>query len=52
MSVTYFNKTDLVMFGEYLLSEKRQQSVSELNKNEVTHADVENFLETINFWNQ
>lgn len=45
--VTYFNKKDLVKFGEYLLSEKRNKSVSEINKNKVTHADVENFLESI-----
>ena len=43
--VTYFNKKDLVKFGEYLFSEKRNESVSDLNKDKVTHADVENFLE-------
>lgn len=47
MAVTYFNKKDLVKFGEYLLSGKRNESVSELNRNKVTHADVENFLESI-----
>jgi hypothetical protein len=45
--VLYFNKKDLVKFGNYLLSEKRNESVSDLNKDKVTHADVENFLETI-----
>jgi hypothetical protein len=45
--VTYFNKKDLVKFGNYLLSKERNESVSDLNKDKVTHADVENFLETI-----
>jgi len=56
--VLYFNKTDLVKFGNYLLSEKRTESVLALQgkhddrtKEErlkhVYHADVENFLESI-----
>ena len=41
--VTYFNRKDLVSFGSYLLSEKRKSLVSELNQNNVTHADIENW---------
>jgi len=41
--VTYYNKKDLVSFGNYLLSKERNESVDELNKDGVTHADVENW---------
>jgi hypothetical protein len=43
----YFNKKDLVDFGNYLLSDERKEMVSDLNKDNVTHADIENFLESI-----
>jgi hypothetical protein len=50
--VTYFNKKDLVAFGNYLLSEDRRErfkAISEEALEErlsvVHHADVENFLE-------
>jgi hypothetical protein len=43
----YFNKKDLVDFGNYLLSDERKEMVSDLNKDTVTHADIENFLESI-----
>lgn len=42
--VTYFNKKDLVSFGNYLLSDDRNRLVSEINKQNVTHADYENWL--------
>ena len=58
--VTYFNKKDLVNFGKYLLSDERMKSISDGFQSEeidgislkekqqqVYHADVENFLETI-----
>lgn len=56
--VTYFNRKDLVKFGEYLLSEKRTKRITDNHDNlnpidlkerlqAVYHADVENFLESI-----
>ena len=33
----------LVLFGNYLLSRKRQKSTSKLNARRVTHADMMNF---------
>ena len=42
--VTYYNKTDLTSFGEYLLSERRKANIrGDLSK--VHHADFENWLE-------
>lgn len=34
---------ELVSFGNYLLSEARDKSVSELGRNSVSHADIENW---------
>lgn len=45
--VTYFNRKDLVSFGTYLLSENRKNRTSELNQNNVTHADIRNWLDEI-----
>lgn len=51
--VTYFNKKDLVNFGNYLLSDERKErfkSISEENLDErlskVHDTDIENFLES------
>lgn len=47
MAVTYYNRKDLVKFGNYLLSDERKKLIEEAgneNFNSVTHADIENFL--------
>lgn len=38
-----YTRADLVSFGNYLLSQERENMVSEINKREVTHADLENW---------
>lgn len=43
---TKTSNNDLVTFGNYLLSNERKHKTSELNKNNVTHADIENWKET------
>ena len=49
--VTYYNKTDLTSFGEYLLSERRKRNLfnvedrEDVYPNKVYHADFENWLE-------
>jgi len=43
--VTYFNKKDLVEFGNYLLSEERcKKIVNKENVRKVHNEDIENFL--------
>lgn len=37
------DRNELVSFGNYLLSEERTKNISELNKDKVTHADIENW---------
>lgn len=57
--VTYFNRKDLVSFGEYLLSDRRRQLYLAIDKYEplmnlepaeerlktVSHADMQNWLD-------
>lgn len=53
--VTYFNKKDLVKFGEYLLSDARKKRMKEnlpkegqdVNLKQVWQSDVDNFIESI-----
>jgi hypothetical protein len=41
--IKQYNEADLVSFGAYLLSEERQSRISEVNKNNVTDADIANW---------
>lgn len=43
LEVPRYSKKELVSFGNYLLSPKREAMVSEINKNNVTHADISNW---------
>jgi len=57
--VTYYNKTDLVKFGKYLLSQGREDSLKQTDiespnslpyeerKREVHDADLANWMETL-----
>lgn len=53
--VTYYNKKDMVSFGNYLLSDKRKADIEQGESNvpaedrmkEVHHADIENWIETL-----
>jgi hypothetical protein len=52
--VTYFNRKDLVSFGNYLLSEERKTRFEQIESEtpveerlkQVSHADVENWIES------
>jgi 3-dehydroquinate dehydratase len=46
--IKQYNEADLVSFGAYLLSEERQSRISEVNKNNVTDADIANWKAEIN----
>lgn len=39
------HERDLVSFGNYLLSERREKRISKQNKNNVTDADIANWKE-------
>lgn len=45
--VTYYNKKDLVSFGNYLLSQERMKTTSKEFQEEVTHANIENWKRKI-----
>jgi hypothetical protein len=47
--VTYFNRKDLVSFGSYLLSEKRKAIISDENMDNVTHADIHNWIDSLDW---
>ena len=46
--ITFYNEEDLTSFGNYLLSETRKDRTSEINRDNVTHADVANWMEDYN----
>lgn len=43
--VTQFNKTDLVQFAKFVLEANKKRETNDGFKNEVTHANIENWLE-------
>lgn len=44
-TIVIYDRADLVSFGNYLLSQERKDSlVHKVNKNCVTHADIENWI--------
>jgi hypothetical protein len=46
--ITYYNKKDLVSFGNYLLSEARKETIwPDHETTQVYHADIENWKETL-----
>jgi len=46
--ITYYNKKDLVSFGNYLLSKERTETIwTDHEQDQVYHADIENWKETL-----
>ena len=45
--VLYFNRKDLVTFGNYLLSQERMKRISKENKDKITRADIENWMQSL-----
>lgn len=43
--VTYYNRKDMVSYGNYLLSEERMKRISKENQDKVTQADIDNWVE-------
>ena len=44
--VTTFSEKELINFGNYLLSQEREERISEENKRVVTHADLANWRDS------
>lgn len=42
-----YTKADLVSFGNYLLSPERENLISEINKRDVTDADLANWRDSV-----
>ena len=42
--ITFYNKQDLIEFGNYILSKERKQNTRKINRKNVTDADLANHL--------
>ena len=49
--MNHSEEKNIISFGNYLLSKERNDSVSEINKNNVTHADLENWKNETEYLN-